>query len=47
MTKIENLTELLVSELKGFEKGIIKLEALATKIDNTKVEEITAEETEA
>lgn len=38
MTKIENLTELLVSELKGFEKGIAKLEALTTKIDNTQVE---------
>lgn len=38
MTKIENLTELLVSELKGFEKGIAKLEALETKISNTKVE---------
>jgi len=38
MTKIEQLTELLVSELKGFEKGIVKLEALETKIINTKVE---------
>ncbi|MFS4456079.1 DUF6730 family protein [Maribacter sp. 2304DJ31-5] len=38
MTKIEQLAELLVSELKGFEKGITKLEALETKISNTKVE---------
>ena len=38
MTKIENLTELLVAELKSFDKGIIKLEALENKISNTKVE---------
>lgn len=37
MTKIEQLTELLVSELKGFEKGIAKLEALETKMNNSLV----------
>lgn len=35
MTKIEQLAELLVSELKGFEKGIAKLETLETKMNNS------------
>lgn len=38
MAKIEDLTELLVSELSEFEKGIAKLEVLEKRINNTKIE---------
>ena len=37
MAKIEELTELLVSEINNFEKGITKLEALSKKINATKI----------
>jgi len=38
MAKIEDLTELLVSELSEFEKGIAKLEAIEKRINNTQIE---------
>ncbi len=37
MAKIEELTELLVTEINNFERGIIKLEALSEKINTTKI----------
>ena len=37
MAKIEELTELLVTEINNFEIGITKLEALSEKINNTKI----------
>tara|TARA_R110000868_G_scaffold259094_1_gene516823 strand:- start:78 stop:524 length:447 start_codon:yes stop_codon:yes gene_type:complete len=38
MAKIEDLTELLVSELSEFEKGVAKLAELEKRINNTKIE---------
>lgn len=37
MSKIEEITEILVNEIDSFEKGISKLEALQQKISNTKI----------
>lgn len=37
MAKIEDLTELLVSELSEFEKGIVKLAELEKRINNTEI----------
>jgi len=37
MTKIEEITEILVNEIDSFEKGISKMEALQQKISNTKI----------
>jgi hypothetical protein len=37
MSKIEELTEILVNEIDSFEKGFAKLEALQQKISNTKI----------
>jgi Family of unknown function (DUF6730) len=37
MSKIEELTELLVNEIEDFNKGISKLEAISDKINTTKV----------
>ncbi len=37
MSKIEEITEILVNEIDNFEKGISKLEALQQKISNTKI----------
>lgn len=37
MSKIEELTEILVNEIDGFEKGLEKMETLQQKIENTKI----------
>lgn len=37
MTKIEELTALLVNEIEDFNKGIEKLEAISDKLNTTKV----------
>ncbi|MDX5584429.1 MAG: hypothetical protein QNK20_05780 [Aureibaculum sp.] len=37
MTKIEELTELLVNEINDFNKGIIKLEKISDQISTTKI----------
>jgi len=37
MSKIEEITEILVNEIDSFEKGLLKLEALQQKISNTKI----------
>ncbi len=37
MSKIEEITEILVNEIDSFEKGISKLEVLQQKISNTKI----------
>ena len=37
MAKIEELTELLVTEISNFEKSIQKLETLSEKINGTKI----------
>jgi archaellum component FlaF (FlaF/FlaG flagellin family) len=37
MSKIEEITEILVNEMDSFEKGLSKLEVLQQKISNTKI----------
>jgi len=37
MTKLEELTELLVNEINEFNKGIEKLEQISNKINTTKI----------
>lgn len=37
MTKLEELTELLVNEISEFNKGIEKLEQISNKINTTKI----------
>ena len=37
MTKLEELTELLVNEINDFNKGVTKLEAISDKISTTKI----------
>ncbi len=37
MSKIEEITEILVNEIDSFEKEVLKLEALQQKISNTKI----------
>jgi len=37
MSKIEEITEILVNEIEDFNKGISKLEAISDKINTTKV----------
>ena len=37
MTKLEELTELLVNEINDFNKGIEKLESISNKISTTKI----------
>ncbi len=37
MSKIEEITEILVNEIDSFEKGISKLEAISEKLSSTKI----------
>ena len=37
MSKIEEITEILVNEIDSFEKGLLKLETLQQKISSTKI----------